>query len=310
MLARTVIVLFVLLPVIAGWIAMFGSRMIDAENLLQLGRVHVLHVERLDHLLVVLQVVLLIVREDEDRLLVEDLVREPVHRHDLVERLLQRDIVELQGDRAIHHVAVVGHVDAGQIGDEVEHVLERRVVERQREARGRTEHRLGGRGARPFAQLLAGGAGPRRFGAIAQGLVDRRHLDREPAVGRVVLARQLVLAERRFELILLLERARPILMQTRRRLHRPLERDLVAWIVGVGLDGAPIRGDGLIEIARLGGFVALAERLPGRTTAREQGKRQQDTDSPQPIGQSELLRSKRSPALVAASPWLNACPAA
>ena len=98
-LDRTVIVLFVLLPVIAGWIAMFGSRMIDAENLLQLGRVHVLHVERLDDLLVVLQVVLLIVGEDEDRLLVEDLVREPVHRHDLIERLFQRDVVELQGDR-------------------------------------------------------------------------------------------------------------------------------------------------------------------------------------------------------------------
>ena len=57
-------------------------------------------VERPDDLLVVLRVLLRRVREDEDRAVAQDLVRELVHRHDLVQRLLERHAVELHRDRA------------------------------------------------------------------------------------------------------------------------------------------------------------------------------------------------------------------
>ena len=55
-----------------------------AEDLRQLGGVGVRQVERADHLLVVLRVLGRRVLEDEDRLLAQHLVRELVHRHDLV----------------------------------------------------------------------------------------------------------------------------------------------------------------------------------------------------------------------------------
>ena len=85
-----------------------------AQHLRQLGRIGVRDVERADDLLVVLRVLRRRVREDEDRSLVHDLVRQLVHRHDLIERLLERDAVELNGDRPVLHVAVVRDVDAGR----------------------------------------------------------------------------------------------------------------------------------------------------------------------------------------------------
>ena len=96
---RTVIVLAVLLATIAGCTAMPGRRMIVLSDLRQLGRVGVREVERPDHLLVVLRVLRRRVREDEDRPLAQHLVRQLVHRHDLVERLLERDAVELDRRR-------------------------------------------------------------------------------------------------------------------------------------------------------------------------------------------------------------------
>ena len=122
-LARTVIVLLVLLTAIAGCTAMPGRRMIELSICAELGRVGVRHVERPDDLLVVLRVLGRRVREHEDRPLVDDLVRQLVHRHDLVERLLERDAV--RAARVVGRstdLAVVGDVDAGRVGDEVEDV--------------------------------------------------------------------------------------------------------------------------------------------------------------------------------------------
>ena len=65
------------------------------------------------------------------------------------------------------------------------------------------------RGARALAQLLDGRPRPRRLDAIADRLIERGHLGGRLAVARVVFARQPVLAERRLELILLLELAAP-----------------------------------------------------------------------------------------------------
>ena len=65
--ARIVIEFAVLFGAIAGWTATPGGRNAVAEQLRHLGGVGVRQVERLDHLVVVLRVLLRVVVEDEDR---------------------------------------------------------------------------------------------------------------------------------------------------------------------------------------------------------------------------------------------------
>ena len=77
------------------------------------------------------------------------------------------------------------------------------------------------------------------------------------AVARVVLRGQPVLAERGLELVPLLELLRALEMGPRRGHHRALQRDRVVRIVGIGLDGPAVRGDGFVEIARAHGVLAL-----------------------------------------------------
>ena len=100
------------------------------------------------------------------------------------------------------------------------------------------------------------------------------------AVARVVLRGQPVLAERRLELVLLLELLRALEMRARRRQHRALQRDLVVRVVGIGLHGPPVRGDGFVEIARAHRALALLERLPGRAAAGHERQRQKN---PEPL---------------------------
>src|SRR5262249_38897805 len=81
-------------------------------------------------------------------------------------------------------------------------------------------------------------------------------------IARIVVAGLSVLAERRLELILLLEVARLLEVRARRRLHRALEADLVVGVVRRRLDGSPVRGDRVVEIA--GAHRRLARR-PSRS---------------------------------------------
>ena len=55
--------------------------------------------------IVVLRVFLRVVRDDDDRLRVQDLVEVAVRRQDLLQRLLERDAVEADGVRACRRTA-------------------------------------------------------------------------------------------------------------------------------------------------------------------------------------------------------------
>ena len=111
------------------------------------------------------------------------------------------------------------------------------------------------------------GTGRDGLDALADRAIELGDFRRRRAVARVVLAGQPVLAERRLELILLLELVRPLEMGARRRLHRALQRDLVVRIVGRRLHGPAVRGDRFVEIARAHRRFALAERLARRAPA-------------------------------------------
>ena len=65
-----------------------------AQQLRQLGDVGVRDVERLQHLVVVLRVLLRVVGKHQDRSLALHLVGERVDRHDLLHRLLERQAVD------------------------------------------------------------------------------------------------------------------------------------------------------------------------------------------------------------------------
>src|SRR5207302_785342 len=98
------------------------------------------------------------------------------------------------------------------------------------------------------------------------------------SVGRIEFAGQLVFAERRLELILVLELLGALLVRPRGGLHRALQRDLVVRIVGRCLYGRPVVRDRLIEIAGARRRLAPAEGLAGRTPAGRPGDRQQESE--------------------------------
>ena len=222
-------------------------------------------VERLHHLLVVLRVLLRVVREDEDRTVAGDLVRQLVHRHDLLQRLLQRHTVQLHRRRGLRHLRVVGDVDAARVAERVEDVANVGVpeTEAQRLARRRVQQRLGRGGASAFAQLLDGRPGTSRLDALADGLVERNHLRGRLAIGRLVLRGQLVFAACGFKLVLFLVAPGLVEMRSRGGELRASECDLVVRIIGSGLRCRAVVRHRLVEIASLDGRVAMAERLPG-----------------------------------------------
>ena len=247
------------------------------------------HVEGAHDLLVVLRVLGRRIRKDEDRPLVDHFVRQLVHRHDLIERLLERRAVELHGDLTIGDFAVVRDVDAGHIRDRVEDVLQARVVvadarQRSREADQRRRLR---RGAGAFAHLFDLRPRARRLDALADRSIELGHLGGRLPIAGIVLARLTVLAERRLELILLLEVARLVEMRSGRGDHRALQRDLVVRVVGRRLHRLAIRGDGFVEVARLRGGLGLAERLAGHASGPEERNRQQRRDRQSAVGPPE-----------------------
>ena len=123
------------------------------------------------------------------------------------------------------------------------------------------ERRLRGCRTRALAQLGDRRNRTSRLDPVANRAVDDRDFRGSQAVARVVFTAEPVLAQGRLELILLLELPRAIKMRTRRREHRALERDPVVRVVGRGLHGATIGGDGFVEIARACRGLPLAERF-------------------------------------------------
>jgi hypothetical protein len=142
--ARTVIVFAVLLGAIVGWMATPGTRVRQEEGA--------------DDLILVHLPLLVVVGDHEDGALVDHLVPELVRRHDLVQRLLERDAFELDAEGRRPEVALEGDVDAGGVADEVEDVLRARVVELedQRLAGGGIEQRRLRLAARLLPHLLDG----------------------------------------------------------------------------------------------------------------------------------------------------------
>ena len=257
------------------------------EALRELGHVHVGDIKRPDDLLVVRQMLLGRVLEDEDRSVVDDLVRQHVLRHQHVERLLQREAIDVDGHRAIDDpralgVAVVGDVDAAGVGNAGQDAADARVGEMEHEglARRRIEERGRGGGARARAQFVHR-PGPGGFDARADLLIERGDLQRGEAVAGVVLTSEFVLAARGFELVVIFVVLGAIEVLPRGDEHRALQRDLVIGILGRRLDGRAVVGDRLVEVARFDRGVPLPERL-ARCTPGGRDRRQQHTEPHQP----------------------------
>ena len=272
-----------------------------AEQLGQLGDVGVRHVERPHHLLVELGVLRRGVRKHQDRAIAQHLVRQLIDRQNLLQRLFERDAVELNRGGTVGDVPIVGDVDAGRAGDEIQDVAQAGVGEAkvERLARRRIENRLGRRGARPLPHLLDGRPRPRRLDPLANDLIERGDLGGRQAVRRIVLTGQTVLAAGGVELILSLELLRPIEMRARRRQHGALERDLVVRVVRRRLHRRPVVRDRLVEIAGAHRDVALPERPPGGAAADQQCRGQHDR---------KLLRPRRhSPSSLHITSHLSVC---
>ena len=127
--ARTVIVLAVLFGMITGATGICGTRMIGRHRLRQLLRVGVRDVEDAhDHVVVLLPLVGPVVDHD-DRLRVDHLVEQLVGRHDLLQRLFDRDVFELDAVGLVLVRLVVGDADPGAAADDAEDVADARVVE-------------------------------------------------------------------------------------------------------------------------------------------------------------------------------------
>src|SRR5262249_61603234 len=119
------------------------------------------------------------------------------------------------------------------------------------------------------------------------GPLARGHLRGRGAIARSVLARLPVLAERRLELVLLLDLAGLVERRARRRLKGALRRDAVVRVVRRRLHRSPVRGRCFVELpgARCG--LALPERLSRGAATSDERERQERTE-PQSRPQSAL----------------------
>src|SRR5262249_8502068 len=150
-------------------------------------------------------------------------------REDLIERLLERDAVQIDGVWSVDEIAVERHIDAGQVADRRQDVADLRVDEanRQRIARGGIEDRERRDLPRLRAQLLDRRLGTRRLELFANRAVQLLRLRGGLTVGRIELRGLSVLAHGAIELPFLLEFARAIEMAMRRVEHGALQCDLV-----------------------------------------------------------------------------------
>ena len=203
--------------------------------------------------------------------LVDHLVEQLVGRQDLVERLLERDAVQLHGVRAVLVVAVVGDVDAGRVRDEVQDVADAGVGEPDlRQHLIELDERRRTRLPRLLAELRDVVGRP-RLGLVADAPLDLGDLRRKLPVRRIELAGAAVLAQRLFELAARLGELRLVQMLVRRVDHRALERNLVVGPVGRLLDRLAVVLDGGVPVAGARRVLAAPERPRG--TAPRGGQR-------------------------------------
>jgi hypothetical protein len=123
-----------------------------------------------------------------------------------------------------------------------------------------------------LAQLLDERPWPRGFDALPDRLIELRDLCRRLPVARIVLARDLVFAAGRLELILLLEVLGLVEVCARRGELRALQRDLVIRVVGRGARRGFVELHRLIQIPGLHGGVPAVEGLAGRAPGQDHRK--------------------------------------
>ena len=259
-------VLVVLLATMVGWMATPGDADDAGEQLRDLGGVGVRQEERADDLLFVLRALLGRVRGDDDRALVQHLVEELIGHHDLLERLLQRHALEVERDGPILEVAIEGDVDAGRTADEIQDVANAGVGEADAE---RIAAAPGSGSARP-----TGGA-PARAASRSPAAAPRPPADRgasararrpraRPAGSRARTPAPcgIPAAPLRAGLAASNSRAR-LDVHLRGRQHRALERDLVVRPIRIVLQRLPVKADGGVPVAGLGGLLPARVRAAG-----------------------------------------------
>ena len=146
-----------------------------------------------------------VVGDDDDRGRIDDLIEQPVDQDELVERLHERDIDEIDGDPLVAERFVEQDVDPGKLGQNFEDLLQVGIfgeTELDRSCRRRLEDRA-------LAEELAGAAPaaleslcliPQRFAFLESfsGFVEDRL---RVAVRRIEIDRELELRDRLFQIL-------------------------------------------------------------------------------------------------------------
>ena len=236
--------------------------------------------KNLDDQIVVLLVLLRLIRDHDDRARPGDLVVIAVCGQHLLQCFLERDTVEIHGVRLVHIALVVGDIDPRRRADEIENVFQRRVVEVQPDwfARCRIQQRRRVEAARDGSELIDPRLRPRCFDALADLAFEVCHLRLNDSVGANQLERFAILAERAFELILLLELARFLDVAPRGFFLCPRQVDLVFRAVRIVLHRLGEVRDRRIEIARADRLLTAPEcprcGAPGRQKSKQDENRE------------------------------------
>jgi len=214
------------------------------KHLRELGRIAVGKRDGDRHLPLVFQAVWRRIGGHHNRRRIDHRVEQGVRHQHRVQRLLERNAVQIDRDLAILECRVVGDVDARRASDGVQDVADTglRELEPDRLARSGIQQRLGRHLPRLLPEIHDGRSRPGSLDPIANRTLELRHLFRRLTVCGIELDGPFVFEQRPIQLVPGLELPGRVEVGVRRVQHRAFEGNAEFGLVGIGLDGLAVIG--------------------------------------------------------------------
>ncbi len=251
----------------------------------------VLQVERAQDALVVGPALGRLLIDHDDRARIEDLVEEPIDEGDSVEGVLEGLVDQVHRDGLVAELGIEEDVDAGQPPHRLQDLLEARVLELDPDG-GVALGREDGQGTRsclgPCLHRVVLGQAVALEVAQADAVLHDGKVVGGGLVAGIVVGRDLQLFRRLGELLGQEMPPGQVVVLPAGLDARVLERDLVADVVRVLLEGAGEAGDGQVPVP----LPRLSLPLPVGPGGRAAGLEQegQGQDRPGPLRRSSLAR--------------------